>query len=107
MFVCPNCGELLPDDAKSCPYCGSDEETGWKPDAEFESLELPEEEPPGPTTHTGLSTAFSVFLLVVAVLGIVAIFGLRALASPWSLLGGLMIAVVILSRLKHKRGSKI
>ncbi|HSQ42946.1 MAG TPA: zinc ribbon domain-containing protein [Fibrobacteraceae bacterium] len=28
--VCPNCGNPLKPGAISCPYCGSDEETGWK-----------------------------------------------------------------------------
>ncbi len=28
-FRCPNCGAEVPINAKACPECGSDEETGW------------------------------------------------------------------------------
>jgi hypothetical protein len=45
MFYCPNCHESIADDnAQSCPHCGSDAETGWKPDVDYHSLELPEDE---------------------------------------------------------------
>lgn len=27
--VCPNCGALVPENARVCPECGADEETGW------------------------------------------------------------------------------
>jgi uncharacterized membrane protein YvbJ len=44
MYDCPHCGEPLEEDASSCPYCGSDSETGWKPDVDYYSLELPEDD---------------------------------------------------------------
>jgi len=44
MDECPHCGEPIDNDAESCPHCGSDYETGWKPDADYYSLELPDEE---------------------------------------------------------------
>ena len=44
MDTCPHCGEHLNRDAQSCPHCGSDFETGWNPDAEYYSVEIPEEE---------------------------------------------------------------
>jgi hypothetical protein len=28
-FSCPNCGAAVPVNAKACPECGSDAETGW------------------------------------------------------------------------------
>jgi len=28
-FICPSCGADVPGNAKSCPACGSDENTGW------------------------------------------------------------------------------
>lgn len=41
--ICPNCGARVPRNAKACPECGSDEETGWSEAAETEGLALPEE----------------------------------------------------------------
>lgn len=40
--VCPNCGAAVPPGAKSCPGCGSDEETGWSDEAHVGSLGLPD-----------------------------------------------------------------
>jgi hypothetical protein len=39
--VCPNCGEVVPENAKSCPECGSCEETGWSDDAKADQLGIP------------------------------------------------------------------
>ena len=44
MDECPHCGEPLRENAESCPYCGSDFETGWNPDAEYLGLELPDDD---------------------------------------------------------------
>ncbi|HLU47885.1 MAG TPA: zinc ribbon domain-containing protein [Planctomycetota bacterium] len=41
---CPNCGEPISSDARVCPFCGSDEETGWHPDADYYGVELPEDD---------------------------------------------------------------
>jgi Uncharacterised protein family UPF0547. len=41
--VCPNCGAEVPANAKACPECGSDEETGWSDEAYTGGLDLPEE----------------------------------------------------------------
>ena len=41
--ICPNCGARVPPNAKACPECGSDEETGWSDEAETGGLDLPEE----------------------------------------------------------------
>lgn len=38
---CPNCGELVPEEAAACPHCGSCEETGWSETARYESLGIP------------------------------------------------------------------
>jgi len=41
--ICPNCGAHVPGNARACPECGSDDETGWS-EASYEgSLDLPEE----------------------------------------------------------------
>lgn len=42
--ICPNCGAEVPPRAKSCPACGSDEQTGWSEKAETEGLDLPDQE---------------------------------------------------------------
>ena len=46
MEFCPHCGESVDERAESCPNCGSDFETGWLPDAEYYSLELPDDDDP-------------------------------------------------------------
>ena len=42
--VCPNCGAAVPRDAKACPECGADEQTGWSETAYASSLGLPDED---------------------------------------------------------------
>ncbi len=41
--ICPHCGAEVPPEAKVCPACGSDEQTGWSDDAYTGGLGLPEE----------------------------------------------------------------
>ena len=41
--ICPNCGAEVPRNARACPECGSDENTGWSEDAKADGLDLPEE----------------------------------------------------------------
>ena len=41
--VCPNCGALVPRQAKACPECGADETTGWSTSAHADNLGLPDE----------------------------------------------------------------
>ena len=41
--VCPNCGAALPQNAKACPECGADEETGWSDSAYANHLGIPDE----------------------------------------------------------------
>jgi hypothetical protein len=42
--VCPVCGAEVPPNAKSCPECGADEETGWSEGARTSGLDLPDED---------------------------------------------------------------
>lgn len=41
--ICPNCGAEVPPNAKACPECGSDEQTGWSEAAETCGLDLPDQ----------------------------------------------------------------
>jgi hypothetical protein len=41
--ICPNCGAEVPRNAKACPECGSDEQTGWSEETKADGLDLPEE----------------------------------------------------------------
>ncbi|MBD3343602.1 MAG: zinc-ribbon domain-containing protein [Chitinivibrionales bacterium] len=43
-FTCPNCGETVPYNAKACPYCGSDDETGWSEQTYLDGIDLPDDE---------------------------------------------------------------
>ncbi len=43
MENCPNCGADLPRNARVCPECGSDDETGWSEEAAVSSLGLPDD----------------------------------------------------------------
>jgi hypothetical protein len=42
---CPVCGADVPDGARACPECGSDEKTGWSDRAKYDSLGIPDDEP--------------------------------------------------------------
>ena len=42
--ICPQCGALVPPNARACPECGADEETGWSDRATAQRLGLPDDE---------------------------------------------------------------
>ena len=42
--ICPNCGASVPPDAKACPECGSDDETGWSEEAYAPNPDVPDED---------------------------------------------------------------
>jgi predicted nucleic acid-binding Zn ribbon protein len=42
--ICPICGADVPPDAKACPGCGADEETGWSEKARYDSMGIPTED---------------------------------------------------------------
>ena len=37
-FSCPHCGANVPQNARACPECGSDEDTGWSKEATYVHL---------------------------------------------------------------------
>ncbi len=41
--ICPHCGTRVPAQAKACPECGADEQTGWSEAARADGLDLPDE----------------------------------------------------------------
>ncbi|HEY5232604.1 MAG TPA: zinc ribbon domain-containing protein [Verrucomicrobiae bacterium] len=42
--ICPNCGTEVPRNAKACPECGADENTGWSETAYASNLGLSDKE---------------------------------------------------------------
>jgi hypothetical protein len=42
--ICPQCGAIVPAEARSCPGCGSDDETGWSAEARLGTPEIPDPE---------------------------------------------------------------
>lgn len=40
---CPQCGAAVPPNARACPDCGSDHQTGWSEEASAADLGLPDE----------------------------------------------------------------
>ena len=72
MDECPHCGEPLEEEAESCPQCGSDFETGWKPDTDYYAVELPEDdtsyEESQDTTEVPWESLGSLFLIILAAL---------------------------------------
>lgn len=39
-FICPTCGEEVPDKARACPHCGSDDRTGWSDSIYLDGVDL-------------------------------------------------------------------
>ena len=73
-FPCPNCGADVPEDAKACPECGSDDETGWSEDTMYDDIDLPitdEESDYDPETDDRKSTV-SIWMIMGAIVVIVA-----------------------------------
>ena len=42
--ICPVCGAVVPEKAKACPECGSDEQTGWSDAGRADALDIPSED---------------------------------------------------------------
>jgi len=42
--ICPCCGAAVPRQARACPECGADEQTGWSDEARYDGLDLPAED---------------------------------------------------------------
>jgi len=70
LFICPHCGEMIPQDSAACPVCGSDEETGWARGAHFIDLPPAEEESasPKPPAAGGMKPITIVVVLALLLL---------------------------------------
>jgi len=65
-FDCPNCGAEVPIKAKSCPDCGSDENTGWSEDTMYDGLDLPVlEEPDTQKKASVFQSKFMYYIVVI------------------------------------------
>jgi hypothetical protein len=81
---CPHCGEYIKKGAKACPFCGSDERTGWSDTTHLDGLgiddeidydelvrsEFPENAPPPPKKLSWIALA-GVIVLIFFVAGII------------------------------------
>ena len=75
-FTCPVCGEQVQANALACPGCGSDDETGWSPDTEYDGMDLPiDDEWPvdeGPARRRkAISLAVGILMIALIVLVVV------------------------------------
>lgn len=99
MFHCPHCGEPVADDnAQMCPHCGSDDETGWRGDVDYHSLEIPEEWDERDTKRallglpaSALSRRSRGFLCAIAVLAGVIMLGLHERTRPQTVFAMMLI----------------
>ena len=41
--ICPVCSAEVPSNARACPECGADEQTGWSEKARYDDLGIPDD----------------------------------------------------------------
>ncbi len=63
---CPHCGEIIPDHARACRYCGSDAETGWADidEIDYASVDIPEDDEPKSEPSFGVLVALIAIVVV-------------------------------------------
>ena len=107
MFVCPHCGEEIEDDnAKSCPYCGSDDETGWREDVDYYAVDIPDwsEDDERPRRAGGNKLASKkMFLCVVALLAGLVMISLKGGDRPRTIFALMLIVGGGYGLLTHKK----
>ena len=88
-MVCAHCGKVLAENARACPHCGSDFETGWNDDVDYMSVELPDDDDGDPydtPEHRQNRVRAIGVVVLIGVLGSYLAFGplfWRALGSPF------------------------
>lgn len=101
MEECPHCGEPIDEKAKSCPHCGADDETGWKPDTDYWSVELPEDDAedgePAPTPWSARLPATVGPVVPVAAWIFFVIYGSSRFRPPFLVLIPAIYLVIVIS----------
>ncbi len=112
-FPCAHCGELIPEDATLCRHCGSDMETGWNPEVDYHSIELPDP----PDTDTAMEShyetpaqtarnrriAITVMMVLLMIGSLLPVRGLRTICG--SLLALVFVGWVVYILFIHPGGS--
>ena len=95
-------------EAESCPHCGSDFETGWNPDADYYSLELPSEEetfPPNDVPGTPPRETF-IGIGVVGVAGVSFLCATHPMAPADLVMATLLLASLWFFLVKTRTGGR-
>jgi hypothetical protein len=100
MDECPHCGEPIEEEAIRCPHCGSDMETGWNPEVDYCSLELPEDDRereevrPSDSRRLRWSVVAAAVLIALSVVGFLwTVVGLGGRPALYALLAIVLIAL--------------
>ncbi len=97
-FPCAHCGEMIPEDATFCKHCGSDHETGWNPDVDYYSVDLPEQHgdearEPSPVAKGARLVLVAVLVIILSVACVADIGGVSRYAVGVLFFGWLMFVV--------------
>lgn len=107
MHYCPHCSEPLPEGAKACRACGSDEETGWSTQAveglPEDPVEIPDYLPSDDELlgTRGMSRKMKVGLILFLILPFTGISALSLLERPGIALVVLFAGTVLISELLY------
>ncbi len=98
-FLCPNCGAMVPANAKACPECGSDEETGWSEAACYLHLFPDRGESGLGSRRPSVLRRFTPAIAMVVVVGFCFTQGIL-----WGVLGSIALALVVVYPLMRQPG---
>lgn len=106
LLPCPHCGELVEEDAVACPHCGSDSETGWNPDVDYYSVELPEEGRERGAARRELRRGGRLIILTAVITGLLFLFSLRGAGDAGSFLKVFLALLFGISLVVSVRGPR-